>query len=118
MIQSAVSQYDLSLVRRLLQAFGGPSDDGAYIKTEGLTLYPPSGFASSEANSAHIKLLLKAGLIRVTREIKMTYHPDPPTLRVTEIGRIWVRRAHVDAMWTESVSELQALLDSATEERV
>lgn len=60
-------------------------------------------------------LLVKAGLIRRTHEIKMTYHPDQPTLRATENGRVWVWRAHVDAMWAECVCDLQILLDPAAQ---
>jgi len=101
--------YDLELVRAILQVFGEPQD--GYIDTDGFSLSPPT-IVGRDPRSVprHVDRLLEVGILRQTREIQMKHHPDPVTLRTTEAGREWVRRAWSDRHWEESAPTLQQLL--------
>jgi hypothetical protein len=103
--------YDLDLVRAILRQFGRPQARG-FLDTDGATLSPPTVVGADErALPIHVERLIEVGLVRQTNEIHMRYPPDPVTLRVTEPGRTWVRRAFNDEEWSECSGELTILLD-------
>jgi hypothetical protein len=103
--------YDLDTFRTILRQFGVFGTAPDIFSADGVILTPIGGVPGSEAVPGHVDRLVDVGLLRVTNDIHMKHHPDPPTLRVTEEGRIWVRRAYDDAAWNESSAELRALTD-------
>lgn len=107
--------YDLDLIRAIFQEFGVHSPSQPLIRTDGVTLSPPYVVgADPTAVPAHVDRLVDVGLVQRTNDIHMKYDPDPVTLRITEAGRPWVRRAYDDTQWQQSVQELKQLLESGT----
>lgn len=105
-----VMSFDLDLVRAILRQFGVMNDAKDFLSADGVSLSPPLGIGNSEALPAYIDRLVDVGLLRRTNDIHMKYHPDPVTLRVTEEGRVWVRRACDDVSWAEAVPHLERLV--------
>jgi hypothetical protein len=103
--------YDFDLMRSVLKHFAYVDDSGTVTATDRTTLSPPR-FENSEALPEHVDRLIAAGLLMTTHDITMRNHPDPVTLRATERGREWVRRAYSDSEWEQSLPAFKDLIDS------
>lgn len=101
--------YDLDVFRAILRQFAIVDRPRDIFSTDGVILTSMGDIAGSEAVPEHADRLVDVGLVRRTNDIHMKKHPDPPTLRVTDEGRIWVRRSHDGALWAENAPELQRI---------
>lgn len=105
--------FEPDLVRELLRRLYPPAAEQPELLLDTFVLSPPHlpGYAPAVIRE-HWDRMRELGLIYISHDIEMRYHPDPVTVRASRAAERWGRAARDDAQWTGELAELRAMFDT------